>query len=103
MPHLDPHERILRGYVGEQSREARIAADRAENAARIREQVEVDPPPGAGCKRCGDPYVRTSALNENGECDLCVRDAWVNSAKEKLGPEELYPEHFPERENRDDE
>lgn len=93
MPHLDQHERIERAHVAELSRGARAKADRAENAARIREQV------GAtfrrGCPSCGDPYA---AINADGCCDLCERAIGLDAARAKLGPEELYPEHFPERE-----
>lgn len=88
MAHLDPAERVTRGYVAEQSAAAR---DRAENEARIREQVEGAP--NRGCKSCGDPYA---AINADGKCDLCERDAWLDWAKEKLSPEEIYPEHFPD-------
>jgi hypothetical protein len=87
-PHLDPGERIVREYVAEQSATAR---DRAENELRIREQVEGAP--RRGCERCGDPYA---AINPDGRCDLCGQDAKLDSAREKLSDEELYPDHFPE-------
>lgn len=91
MPHLDEHERIERAHVSELSQGARAKADRAENEARIREQIEGAP--RRGCKRCGDPYA---AINLDGRCDLCERDAQFDGARDKLGPEELYPEHFPD-------
>lgn len=87
-PHLDPAIAAQRKYVAEQSAAAR---DRAENEARIREQIEGAP--RRGCQRCGDPYA---AINFDGRCDLCERDAQLDGARDKLGPEELYPEHFPD-------
>ena len=82
-PHLDPTTAAERKYAAEQAAAAR---DRAENEARIREQVECAP--RRGCQRCGDPYA---AINADGRCDLCEAEAWVPAAKAKLSPEELYP------------
>lgn len=95
MPPRDPGLVAEAAYVAEQARRAKAEADRAENEARIREQVECDPQPGPACKRCGDPYAGRT-LDEHGVCDLCRRDAWADAAKAKLSPEELYPEHFPD-------
>jgi hypothetical protein len=72
MPHLDPVAAILRYHAGELSREAKIEQDRAENAARIREQVEPDPPDDA---------------------------AWDDWARSKLSDDELHPDYFPEQTN----
>lgn len=86
MPHLDRADRVTRSMAAELAER-----DRDENEARIREQLEGDP--RRGCQSCGDPYA---AINADGKCDLCERDAWVEAARDKLSPEELYPEHFPE-------
>ena len=95
MPHLDLTDTVARKYVAEQSTAAR---DAAENEARIREQVEGAP--RRGCQRCGDPYA---AINADGRCDLCNRDAQFDGDREKLSDEELYPEHFPEQTNHEQE
>lgn len=79
-PHLDKSERILRAHAAELSREAKIEADRAENDARIREQIERDVP---------------AHLTDEDEAERRRAD-FEDWAREKLGPEELYPEHFPE-------
>ena len=71
-PHLDPHERAARLHAVELSREACIEADRQENAARIREQVEPDPA-------------------DDGE--------WLDWARSKLSDDELHPGNFPEQTN----
>lgn len=71
-PHIDQHERVVRAHAAELSREAQIEADRQENAARIREQVEPDPPEDT---------------------------SWEDWARSKLSDEELHPEHFPEQTN----
>lgn len=94
MPHLDTADIATRAYAAEQARKARLVEqDRAENAARIREQVEPDPPPG-GCRSCGDPYAK---LDDDGECSICRRDnALLDFGRERMSPEELYPEHFPD-------
>lgn len=110
-PHLDKGERVTRAHAAELSAAAR---DREVNAARIREgiqsgragiggvgvdanriqRLELDAPIGRGCQRCGDPYA---AINADGTCDLCEQDAKLDGgARDKLGPEELYPEHFSE-------
>lgn len=88
MPHLDEGARVTRILAAELSSAAR---DRAENGARIREQVETDP--RRGCQRCGDPFA---AINLDGKCDLCERDAMLDGVRDKLGPEELYPDDFPD-------
>lgn len=90
-PHVDRSAAAERKYAAEQSAAAR---DRAENEARIREQVEGAP--RRGCQRCGDPYA---AINLDGRCDLCERDAWLDGVRDKLSPEEIYPEHFPDPDN----
>lgn len=77
-PHLDPADRVTRQYAAEQARQARIEADRSENAARIREQVERDAP----------AHVTDEDAAEQRRAEF---EDW---AREKLGPEELYPEHF---------
>lgn len=86
-PHLDKGEIVTRALAAELSLSAR---DRAENEARIREQVEPDAP-RRGCQRCGDPYA---AINADGTCDLCEKDAKLDGARDKLDAEELHPEHF---------
>ncbi len=73
-PHLDAGERVMRRVAAEESQAAR---DRVENAGRIREQIEPDPP------------------DDNAD--------WLEWAKSKLSPEEIYPEHFPESTNEQEE
>jgi hypothetical protein len=80
MPHLDEHERIQRAHAAELSRGSRVARDRAENDARIREQIERDAP---AC-------VTDADLAEQRRTEF---EEW---AREKLSPEEIYPEHFPD-------
>lgn len=82
-PHLDKAERVTRAHAADLSREAKIEADRAENAARIREQVERDAP---------------AHLTDEDEAER-RRAEFEDWAREKLGPEEIYPEHFPETVN----
>lgn len=77
-PHLDSAELVTRAVAAEESRKARIKADRAENEARIREQVERDAP----------SYVTDEDAAEQRRGEL---EDW---GKENLSPEELYPEHF---------
>lgn len=77
MPHLNQHERIARAHAAELSRGARAKADREENDARIREQIERDAPPNVT-----DAEVRRADFED-----------WARS---KLSDDELYPEHFPE-------
>lgn len=81
-PHLDPADIVTRQHAAELSREARIAADRAENEARIREQVERDVP----------AHLTDEDLAEQRHADF---EDW---AREKLGPEEIYPESTHEQE-----
>lgn len=80
MPHLDEHERIERAHVAALSRGSRVQRDRLENDARIREQIERDAP----------ARVTAADLTEQRRAEF---EDW---AREKLGPEELYPEHFPD-------
>lgn len=79
-PHLDRGERVTRAEAADLSRKAKIEADRIENDARIREQIERDVP---------------AHVTAEDEADR-RRAEWEEWAREKLGPEELYPEHFPE-------
>lgn len=100
MPHLDKHERVVRAHAAELSREAKIEADRQSNADRIREQI-ADGSAGVGgkpksvhCGICGSPFGdRTKARNA---CAECQHRDWEDWAREKLGPEEIYPEDLPE-------
>jgi hypothetical protein len=75
MPHLDEHECLVRDHAAELSREAR--------------QV----PKGIHCKRCGSPFGKRDKENL---CDDCRRYDFEQWAREKLSPEEIYPEHFPD-------
>lgn len=77
MPHLDATDIVARRYAAEQSRQARIDADRLENDARIREQVEREVP---------------AHLTEDDAAEL-RRGELEDWAREKLSPEELYPEY----------
>lgn len=77
MPHLDATDIVARRYAAEQSRQARIDADRLENDARIREQVECEVP---------------AHLTEDDAAEL-RRAELEDWAREKLSPEELYPEY----------
>lgn len=82
MPHIDKGALVERALAAELSMAAR---DRIENEARIREQVEVAP--RRGCDSCGDPYA---AVNPDGRCDLCEREAWIPAARRKLGVDEIF-------------
>lgn len=102
-PHLDKGERVTRAHAADLSREARVSADRDANAASIRESL-ADGSAGVGgkpksvhCGICGSPFGdRTKPRNA---CTECQRRDWEEWARDKLGPEELYPEHFPETVN----
>lgn len=83
MPHLDEHERIARAHAAELSRGARAQADRAENDARIREQVERDAP----------AHITDADLAEQSRADF---EDWARS---KLSDDELHYDHFPEQTN----
>jgi hypothetical protein len=81
----------MRAVTAELSREAQIEADRMENDARIREQVERDVPAHVTADDVAEE--RRAEWEEWAEER---RAEWEEWAREKLGPEELYPEHFPE-------
>lgn len=86
-PHLDSAELVTRAMAAEESRKARIKRDRAENEARIREQVERDAP----------SYVTDEDEAERKRAEL---EEW---GKENLSPEEMYPDHFPESTHEEEE
>lgn len=73
MPHLDTADIVTRAYAAEQARAARIEADRAENAKRIREGIASGTAGVGGAKRDDDAE-------------------WEDWARSKLSDEELHPE-----------
>lgn len=101
-PHLDKGELVTRAVAAELALKARIDADRKTNGDSIREQIE-DGSAGVGgkpksvhCGICGSPFGdRTQDRNA---CADCRREAKQvpPGTRDKLGPEELYPEHFSE-------
>lgn len=77
-PHLDPGIAAERAYAAEQ---AKIARDRETNERRIREKFQ----------RVGvDPGAETTGI-------------WLDETRDKMSPEELYPDHFPEQTNDEEE
>lgn len=98
-PHLDKGEIVTRAVAAELSLAAR---DREANEARIRETL-ADGSAGVGgkpksvhCGICGSPFGdRTKPRNA---CSVCEHEdkQIPPGTRDKLGPEELYPEHFPE-------
>lgn len=102
MPHLDKAELVERAHAAELARQARATADREANAARIREQIE-DGSAGVGgkpksvhCGICGSPFG--DRTKERNACAECQQRDWEDWAREKLGPEEIYPESTHEHE-----
>lgn len=93
----DKGRSVERLHAVELAREAKIERDRIANAARIHDAME-DRSAGVGgtrrqCKRCGDPYA---ALKDD-LCPACIRDRKLTrDTDDKMSPEELYPEHFPQ-------
>lgn len=85
MPHLDPVKRIERAYVAEQVRAATIERDRAANAERIREGIE-----------SGSAGIGGTSQTDEQRADF---EDWARS---KLSDDELYPDHFPDREVEDE-
>jgi len=79
-PHLDSAELVTRATAAELARKARIEADRTENGARIREQVEREAP----------AHITDEDAAEQRRFEL------EDEMRDKLSPEELYPEHFPD-------
>lgn len=97
-PHLDKGERVTRAHAAELSREARVASDRDANAASIRAAL-ADGTAGVGgkpksvhCGICGSPFG--DRTRDRNACAECVRREFEDWAREKLGPEEIYPESF---------
>jgi hypothetical protein len=94
----DKGRSIERIHAAELAREAKIERDRLANERRIREQMEDGTAGVSGtrrpqCIRCGDPY----AALKNGLCPACIRDRKLTrDTEDKLSPEELYPDHFPQ-------
>lgn len=95
-PHLDTAELVERAHAAELARQARATADREANTARIREQIE-DGSAGVGgkpksvhCGVCGSPFG--DRTKERNACAECQHSDWEDWARDKLGPEELYPE-----------
>lgn len=92
----DKGRSVERLHAAELAREAKIERDRLANERRIREQmgsagVSGTRPPS--CTRCGDPY----AALKDGLCPACIRDRKLTrDTEDKLSPEELYPDHFPQ-------
>lgn len=100
-PHLDKGELVTRAVAAELSRKARIEADQAENSASIREQLAAGTagvgrkPKGIHCRRCGSPF---GERDKDNLCDVCRKEMKQvpDGTRDKLGPEELHPEHFPD-------
>lgn len=97
-PHLDSAELVTRAMAAEESRKARAERDRVKNEARIRDQIESGEAGVGGrhksvhCGICGSPFGdRTKPRNA---CAECIRRDWEEGVRDKLSPEELYPEHF---------
>lgn len=101
-PHLDKARRVTRAHVAELSAAAR---DREANAASIRAAIE-DGSAGVGgkpksvhCGICGSPFGdRTKPRNACADCRRKAKQV-PSGLRDKLSPEELYPEHFPESTN----
>jgi hypothetical protein len=108
-PHLDTATVAERAYAAELARKARITADREANAARIRERI-ADGSAGTGgkpksvhCGVCGSPWGRRDKpRNACMECESY--DKLVPPGlRDKMSPEELHPDHFPEQTNDEEE